>query len=76
MKLDTPINNEEDIYIKQLMQKIAHKYGDCEVLRGQWIITFIYPKNGIQHKTKLKKPVLNEYRIKNKMPLTIKNLLK
>lgn len=76
MNAEAPVNNPDDKFIQQILQKIGQKYGPCEALRGQWVVTFIYEKDGVKRKTKLKKPVITEHRIKNKIPQSIKNLLR
>ena len=68
--------NEEDRYIYDIITLLETKYTSVDTLRGAWVVTFIYYIDGIRKEAKVKKEVLNYCRKKNKLPLTIKNLMK
>jgi hypothetical protein len=68
--------NEEDRYIYDIITLLETKYTRVETLRGAWVVTFIYYKDDIRKESKVKKEVLNYNRNKNKLPLTIRNLMK
>jgi hypothetical protein len=68
--------NEEDRYIYDIIALLGTKYTRVETLRGAWVVTFIYYKDDIRKESKVKKEVLNYNRSRNKLPLTIRNLMK
>jgi len=68
--------NEEDRFIYDIITLLETKYTRVETLRGAWVVTFIYYKDDIRKESKVKKEVLTYNRSRNKLPLTIRNLMK
>jgi hypothetical protein len=76
MKILNQFANEQDQYIYHLISLLSEKYQNVDVLRGQWVVTFIYYLDGARMECKVKKTTIEHSIFTNKLPLTIKRLLK
>jgi hypothetical protein len=69
-------SNDFDTYLHDVMEALRVKYTNVSVNRYAFLCEFFCTLNGQTFTTKVKNETLIESSLKNKLPLSIRNLLK